>query len=89
MKKLALTIAVVFGIAIGAFAQEGGLFGLGRTRGDAQYNSNGYRDGNGLPLVLPEEHGKGNDYNATPVGSGIAVLIGFGAAYAMSKRRKK
>lgn len=87
MKKLALTIAVVFGIAIGAFAQEGGLFGLGRTRGDAQYNSNGYRDG--LPLVLPEEHGNGNDYNATPVGSGIAVLIGFGAAYAMSKRRKK
>ena len=86
MKKLALTIAVVFGIAIGAFAQEGGLFGLGRTRGDAQYNSNGYRD---LPLVLPEEHGKDNDYNATPVGSGIAVLVGFGAAYAMSKRRKK
>ena len=80
MKKLALTIAIVLGMTIGAFAQ-GGLFGKGDTRDIT-------RDGDiSLPSV-PGQHGISGDQSAAPVGSGIAVLIGFGAAYAAAKRRK-
>ena len=86
MKKLVLTIAIILGITIGAFSQEKGLFGLGRSRGEVdEFSIN--RD---TPMLgLPEEHGSTQDNPATPLGSGIAVLIGFGAAYAMSKRRKE
>ena len=82
MKKLALTFAIVLGMTIGAFAQ-GGLFGMGSTRGGDNEN----RDG--APMIsLPTEHGNDQDQSA-PLGSGIAVLVGLGAAYAMTKRNKK
>lgn len=41
-------------------------------------------------LSLPLLHGSDADSPAnTPLGSGIAVLVGFGAAYLMGKKRKK
>jgi hypothetical protein len=83
MKKLALTFAIVLGMTIGAFAQ-GGLFGMGSTRGGDNEN----RDGSAPMISLPTEHGKTDDQGA-PLGSGIAVLVGLGAAYAMTKRNKK
>jgi hypothetical protein len=84
MKKIALTIAIVLGITIGAFAQEGGLFGLGKNR-----ESTDLREGenNNSLLNLPNAHGETNDQGA-PLGSGALLLIGFGAAYALKKRRK-
>ncbi|MCR4849008.1 MAG: hypothetical protein K5920_09210 [Bacteroidales bacterium] len=93
MKKLVLTIAIILGITIGTSAQEGGLFGRGPQRGVNNYdytmgNSFETRDG----LMLPGSHGENGDQSGgqpAPLGSGIAVLIGFGAAYAMSKRRKE
>ena len=82
MKKIALTFAIILGMTIGAFAQ-GGVFGRGETR-----SSYGTREeGDGPMIALPDEHGLTGDQGA-PVGSGIAVLIGFGAAYAAAKRRK-
>ena len=39
-------------------------------------------------IILPDSHGGNTDVDA-PLGSGIAVLAGLGAAYAMAKRRKK
>ena len=90
MKKLVLTIAVVLGMTLGASAQHfsdngqssqgGGLFGRGNT---PQYDGEG---GSGTPL-LPL-HGQ-TDYQDAPLGSGALLLIGFGAAYAASKRRKE
>ena len=84
MKKLALTIAIVLGMTIGAFAQGGGLFGKGETRGDAGEMNRG----GALGIGLPDDHGGNGDVGA-PLGSGAFLLIGFGAAYAMSKRRKE
>ena len=91
MKKLVLTIAVVLGMTLGASAQYfakndaqpnqgGGLFGRGDT---PQYEDEG---GHSTPL-LPL-HGQTNNQDA-PLGSGALLLIGFGAAYAASKRRKE
>ena len=59
---------------------ENGLFGMGNifTR---ESNSG---------LVLPGSHGSDSDTSAdAPLGSGIAVLMGLGAAYLVGKRRKE
>ena len=89
MKKLALTIAIVLGMTFGASAQffgdnepqqkGGGLFGYGQTRDVEQ-------GGPSTPL-LPI-HGQTENQDA-PLGSGALLLIGFGAAYAMSKKNRK
>ena len=91
MKKLALTIAVVLGMAIGASAQcfdnsvqyqGGGLFGRGEAR-------DGAAGGNNVSSPLLPAHGQTTNQDAAPLGSGALLFIGFGAAYAMSKKSKK
>ena len=77
-------------MTIGASAQyfvangqpQGGLFGRGATPDYA----NG-ENGTGAPM-LPG-HGQNTNQDAAPLGSGALLLIGFGAAYAMSKKNKK
>ena len=79
MKKLTLTFAIVLAMALGAMAQQGGgLF----ERGAVLYNN---RDGS---LILPGSHGLDTDQNG-PLGSGIAVLMGLGAAYLVGKKRRE
>ena len=89
MKKLALTIAIVLGLSMTTFANPdgGGLF----QRGEVSPEANaiyGNREGN---PILPNHHNlSGNqDANETPLGSGIAVLLGLGAAYAVGKKRRE
>ena len=76
MKKLALTLAIVLGLGFGAMAQNG-LFQRGET---ASQNRDGLP---GFP-----NHGEGTDQPA-PVGTGVALLIGFGAAYALAKKHEE
>ena len=89
MKKLVLTLAIVLGMTLGASAQYfsdngqsngGGLFGYGATR-DAD-------NGDGVSAPLFPGHGQTTNQDA-PLGSGALLLVGFGAAYALSKRSKK
>lgn len=87
MKKSLLTIAIVLGMTFGAFAQNGGVFGYGDSRGgDAIDQSRA--DGDAL-ISLPGSHGEEEDSSAAPLGGGAMLLIGFGAAYAFTKRNKK
>ena len=90
MKKLALTLAIVLSMALGASAQYfgdngqsngGGLFGRGETRD----SDNG---GNTAAPLLPG-HGLNTNQDAAPLGSGALLLIGFGAAYAVAKKNRK
>ena len=83
MKKLALTFAFLIGMCLGAFAQ-GGLFGMGSTRNGESNNSS---KSDGPMISLPSSHGETND-QAAPLGGGALLLIGFGAAYALKKRKK-
>lgn len=86
MKKTFLTIAIVLGMTIGAFAQQGGgLFGMGPQRNSYENQYEETRTG-GL-LSLPGTHGTNDDAPA-PLGTGALLLIGFGAAYALKKRQK-
>ena len=83
MKKLILTAAIVLSMGIGAFAQqgEGALLrsNLRQTRQDPTTPS------------IPHDFGLSGDENAdpAPLGSGIAVLVGLGAAYMVAKKRKE
>lgn len=79
MKKLALTLAIVLGLGMTSFAQSG-LFGRGASD-------------NSKELTMPSlpGHGSTNNESASelPLGTGAMMLIGLGAAYAMTKKSKK
>ena len=84
MKKLALTIAVVLGLGLTTFANnDGGLF----QRGASEPTYGLYRDREESLLVVPG-HGESDNMDA-PLGSGVAVLLGLGAAYMVAKKRKE
>jgi hypothetical protein len=92
MKKLILTSAIILGISLTTFA-DGGLFNRGNN---AKYGqANGYAFFNAkntaseevaTPMLPP--HGS-DDNEPAPLGSGIAVLLGLGAAYAVAKKRNE
>ena len=87
MKKLALTIAVVLGLGLTTFANnDGGLFQRGAS--ETSYGFYGDRDGilPGAPDI-PDHDLTGNQ--DAPLGSGIAVMLGLGAAYMVAKKRKE
>lgn len=78
MKKVILTLAIILGLCMASYSQNGGLFGRGN---ETEQNTKG-----GLP-GLPGHGETGNQ--PSPIGMGSALLIGFGAAYAMYKRNRK
>ena len=88
MKKLILTIAIILGMGTMSFAQfdgevyeEAGLFGKGPGL---------FRDGDVTPLFPNHELDEDIDANEpAPLGSGIAVLVSLGAAYAIAKKRRE
>ena len=92
MKKTLLTIAIVLGTAIGAMAQQGtgGLFERGYVSDEVYYGTGDsyyFSQLRGGLLNLPE-HGLYEDQDA-PLGSGLALLLGMGAAYLIGKKRKE
>ena len=64
-----------------SYGGENGLFGLGK----GFFNNRG---GGTLDLNLPGTHGETGDQD-TPLGSGIALLAGLGAAYLVGKKRRE
>ena len=93
MKKLALTIAILLGITMTSFA-DGGLFNRGNNAkngfsGYTYFNTSemGIRENDANMPLLPN-HGE-NTNQPAPVGSGIAVLMGLGAAYIVAKKRRE
>ena len=91
MKKTLMTIAIMLGMGMATFAEHydgGGLFQRGVVSEELFYGAGYPRDN--TPL-LPSGHNLNENQNAdptTPLGSGIAVLLGLGAAYAVAKKRR-
>lgn len=84
MKKLSLVLAIVLGMGAMAFAQdvevyeEAGLFGKGTKM---------FQNRSEESLIdLPSEHGSESDADA-PLGSGILLLAGMGAAYLLKNKK--
>ena len=89
MKKTLLTIAIILGLGLTTFAYPGG--GLFQRGDDMADYLNGNRDVNPM---LPNAHNSNYDANGAdgqqvPIGSGVTVLVGLGAAYLVGKRRKE
>ena len=83
MKKLALTVAIVLSMGLSVIAQDGGL--LNRGVSFDKQERGGLRGG--TPGV-PGEFGLDDNQNA-PLGGGVAVLLGLGAAYLIGKKRNE
>ena len=84
MKKLALTVAIVLSMGLSVMAQDGGLLNRGVSFDKQQRG--GLRDGE----ITPAVPGFGSDDNQNaPLGGGVAVLLGLGAAYLIGKKRNE
>ena len=79
MKKLALTIGIVLTMGLCASAQS--LL----QKEEMDYVNN---DRTTLTTPMIPDFGETEDQNG-PLGSGIAVLLGLGAAYVVAKKRKE
>ena len=94
MKKTVLTFALVLAMGIGTFAQEseGGMLKRSKEYQSTYRNDGRQRlvDRDGSFITLPG-FGLTDDFDgtSTPLGSGIAVLLGLGAAYMVGKKRKE
>ena len=94
MKKLVLTAAIILGFVMGSNAQSlfqnqkttGGLFNRGAVSETKDDEAGLYLPGHNINTHWDADQ-QGED--EAPLGSGALLLIGFGAAYAMSKRNKK
>ena len=88
MKKQLLTIAIILGLGMTAFADPngGGLFNRGAVIEDGEYYGAGYNRDGMLP-GLPNHNLQGNQ--DAPLGGGIAVLAALGGAYLVAKKRRE
>jgi len=96
MKKLALTIAIVLGLTMTTFADGGGLF---QRDNNAENGKSGYIlyerevyalfDRDVTPLLPLHDLVDDQDADETPLGSGIVLLAGLGAAYLVGKKRRE
>jgi len=91
MKKHIITLTIILGMAMTGFAQGGSMFHRENSgdNGNAVYESRGDMfkvNRFGMP-GLPG-HGESDNQNA-PLGSGIVMLLGLGAAYAVAKKRNE
>ena len=87
MKKLSLVLAIVLGMGTMAFAQEispetyeeAGLFGKGFAL---------FPDETEESLFDLPNHGQDSDFDAdAPLGSGVLLLAGMGAAYLLKNKK--
>ena len=89
MKKLVLTMAMILTMGLVASAQDGGGM-LKRSQSYKEtYRVTSREGGQGMMTPNLPAFGESNDQASGPLGSGIAVLVGLGAAYLVGKKRKE
>ena len=87
MKKLALTMALVLVMGLGAIAQQGqGLLKRGA--------GSGAKTNDITTPYIPNSYGYNGDVDSqtgetSPLGSGVALLLTLGGAYFVAKKRKE
>ena len=91
MKKTILTIVLLLVLTMTTFA-DGGLFnrGYNAKNGQSGYIYFNAKDTGSGDVAMPMLPPHGSDENEpAPLGSGIAVLMGLGAAYLVGKKRRE
>lgn len=81
MKKIALTIALSFGLIYAASAQ---VFMI-----DDDANNGRADAGEGVSVIVPIHGVEYDQTNYTPLGGGTLLLAGLGAAYLMKKKKQQ
>ena len=79
MKKVLVTLSLVIVLGLGASAQSDAFFSYSDVDNQNR-QSNGLGDMPALPM-----RGQNTDQSA-PVGSGLLILAGLGAAYALKRK---
>ena len=82
-----MTFAIVLAMGLSSFAQDGGLLNRGVTFDKQEKGGMVKGDGPFVP-----GHGLTGDQNGgepAPLGSGVAVMLGLGAAYLVGKKRNE
>lgn len=88
MKKIVLSIAILLCVAVNGSAQIAITDGNGIFNIEGENQNN--RNASEMPYLVSEHELTGNqDSNFAPLGGGALLLIGFGAAYALSKKRQR
>ncbi len=82
MKKVILSIALVFALGLGASAQRDSFFS------DWEDVGNGLDRTEDILPGLPSNHGYTDNIDA-PLGSGLLILTALGAGYAVAKKRRE
>ena len=85
MKKLFLTTAIILALGMTSFAEGGGLF----QRGADQNQATGVYNRELRPMLPDHGSDQNGDADEAPLGTGIAVLAGLGAAYLIGKKRRE
>ena len=92
MKKTIITLTLILGLTMTTFA-DGGLFNrgnnskYGQNYGYIYFNAKDTGSGDvDMPMLPP--HGS-DDNEPAPLGSGIAMLVGLGAAYLVGNKRRE
>ena len=78
MKKRLIAIIAVMTLAVAPSMAQ--VFILDGERND--------REQNGANIITPQQGVDWDQYGYLPLGSGAALLVGFGAAYALAKRKR-
>lgn len=81
MRKIALTIALSFGLIYAASAQ---VFMI-----DDDANNGRADAGEGVSVIVPIHGVEYDQTNYTPLGGGTLLLAGLGAAYLMKKKKQQ
>lgn len=81
MKKVLVTLSLVVTLGLGAMAQNDSFFAYSDVE-------NQQRSGE-ININLPALPNQGEYGDQTPLGSGLLILAGMGAAYAMRRRNNK
>lgn len=79
MKKLILTITIIFSMCVGASAQRDGFFGCNEMSGD-RFSADG------APAMPTSPIGSTNNESA-PLGSGLLIMATLGAGYALTRKK--
>lgn len=83
MKRIVLSVALVLTLGLSVNAQSDGFFKS--TYQDANEEA---RTGTGTSRALPGVPGFGDEDVDAPLGSGLLLLAGMGAAYALRRKNK-
>lgn len=87
MKRIAITLIIILEMGLCVSAQESGGTLRRSKEYQATYRNDGINRGGSEGILALPQFGQSGDHDAAPLGNGVALLLGLGAAYLIGSRR--